>query len=187
LNCAQCKQEPQNRCVKECFDCTGGKELPNEYLNSENKSLHNITMTLQKEYGNNLSRLDEIIKFLQIMQWNRVGIAFCYSLANEAEELSKILEKYFVIESVCCKVGGHTVNDFKSECITSDSPCVVCDPVSQAQILNKAKVDINIELGLCIGHDILFQKYSEAPVTVLAVKDRIFSHNPLGAIYSWNK
>ena len=26
-------------------------------------------------------------------------------------------------------------------------------------------------------------KYSETPVTVLAVKDRVLAHNPLGAVY----
>ena len=33
------------------------------------------------------------------------------------------------------------------------------------------------------GHDSLFFKYSTAPVTVLAVKDRVTGHNPLAAIY----
>lgn len=29
----------------------------------------------------------------------------------------------------------------------------------------------------------LFVKYSEAPITVFAVKDRVLAHNPLGVIY----
>lgn len=60
----------------------------------------------------------------------------------------------------------------------------MCNPIGQAVILNKKKTDLNIILGLCIGHDILFTKYSQAPVTTLAVKDRVLAHNPLGAIYS---
>ena len=40
-----------------------------------------------------------------------------------------------------------------------------------------------IMLGLCIGHDTLFIKYCEAPLTVLAVKDRLLAHNPLAALY----
>jgi uncharacterized metal-binding protein len=31
--------------------------------------------------------------------------------------------------------------------------------------------------------DTLFIKYSQAPVTVFAVKDSMLAHNPLGAIY----
>jgi len=60
----------------------------------------------------------------------------------------------------------------------------MCNPVAQAMYLNKQKTDLNLIVGLCIGHDILFAKYSNAPVTTLVVKDRVLTHNPLGAIYS---
>ena len=49
--------------------------------------------------------------------------------------------------------------------------------------VNDAKVQFNILLGLCVGHDSLFFKYAEAPTTVLAVKDRVTGHNPLAAVY----
>ena len=38
-------------------------------------------------------------------------------------------------------------------------------------------------IGLCVGHDTLFMKYAKAPMTVLAVKDRVTGHNPLAAVY----
>ena len=38
-------------------------------------------------------------------------------------------------------------------------------------------------IGLCVGHDALFIKYSQAPVVPLAAKDRVLAHNPLGALY----
>jgi uncharacterized metal-binding protein len=59
----------------------------------------------------------------------------------------------------------------------------MCNPIGQAEFLNDAKTDFNIILGLCVGHDSLFIKYSKAPITVFAVKDRVLAHNPLGAIY----
>jgi uncharacterized metal-binding protein len=59
----------------------------------------------------------------------------------------------------------------------------MCNPVYQAKLLNDEKVDLNVLLGLCVGHDSLFFKYGEAPTTVLAVKDRVTGHNPLAAIY----
>jgi uncharacterized metal-binding protein len=59
----------------------------------------------------------------------------------------------------------------------------MCNPIGQAMMLNNAETDLNIIMGLCVGHDSLFMKYSEAPVTVLAVKDRVLAHNPLGALY----
>ena len=39
--------------------------------------------------------------------------------------------------------------------------------------LNKEETDLNILVGLCVGHDSLFYKYSKAPVTTLVVKDRV--------------
>lgn len=50
-------------------------------------------------------------------------------------------------------------------------------------ILNAENVDLAIMLGLCVGHDTLFIKYCQRPVTVLAVKDRVTGHNPLAALY----
>jgi uncharacterized metal-binding protein len=43
---------------------------------------------------------------------------------------------------------------------------------------------MNLVVGLCVGHDMLFTKRSEAPVTTFVVKDRVLAHNPVGAIYS---
>lgn len=34
------------------------------------------------------------------------------------------------------------------------------------------------------GHDSLFLKHSEAPCTVLVVKDRVLGHNPVAALYT---
>jgi len=59
----------------------------------------------------------------------------------------------------------------------------MCNPVFQAKLLNHEKSEFNILLGLCVGHDSLFFQYSQAPVTVLAVKDRVTGHNPLSVIY----
>ena len=38
-------------------------------------------------------------------------------------------------------------------------------------------------VDLCVGHDSIFFRYSEAPVTVLVAKDRLLCHNPAGALY----
>ncbi|OPY27009.1 MAG: hypothetical protein A4E27_00631 [Methanobacterium sp. PtaU1.Bin242] len=60
----------------------------------------------------------------------------------------------------------------------------MCNPLGQASFLNRENTDLNIIIGLCIGHDLLFTEHSKAPVTTLVVKDRVLAHNPLGAIYS---
>ena len=36
----------------------------------------------------------------------------------------------------------------------------MCNPIFQAKMLNEAKTDLNVVVGLCVGHDSLFYKYS---------------------------
>jgi uncharacterized metal-binding protein len=62
----------------------------------------------------------------------------------------------------------------------------LCNPVLQAQLLNAQKTDLNVVVGLCVGHDSLFMKHSEAPVTTLITKDRVLGHNPAAALYTSN-
>jgi uncharacterized metal-binding protein len=50
--------------------------------------------------------------------------------------------------------------------------------------LNEEKTELNILLGLCVGHDSLFFKYAEAYTTVLVAKDRVLGHNPIAALYT---
>ena len=45
---------------------------------------------------------------------------------------------------------------------------------------------MNIIVGLCVGHDMLFNKHSTAPVTTLVVKDRVTGHNPVAVLYGQN-
>ena len=59
----------------------------------------------------------------------------------------------------------------------------ICNNISQALILNEEKTDLNVVLGLCLGHDISFTKMSDAPATTLIVKDRRMGHAPAAALY----
>ena len=53
----------------------------------------------------------------------------------------------------------------------------------QAELLNREHTDLNVVVGLCVGHDSLFYKYSDAPVTTAVTKDRVLCHNPVAALY----
>ena len=61
-----------------------------------------------------------------------------------------------------------------------------CNPVAQARILNEVGTDLNVIVGLCVGHDMLFTRHSAAPVTTLVVKDRVTGHNPVAVLYGQN-
>ena len=59
----------------------------------------------------------------------------------------------------------------------------MCNPIFQATLLNEQETDFNLAVGLCVGHDSLFYKYSMAMVTTVITKDRVLAHNPVGALY----
>jgi uncharacterized metal-binding protein len=59
----------------------------------------------------------------------------------------------------------------------------MCNPIGQAEILNREGTDLNLICGLCIGHDIQFTKHSRSPVSTFIVKDRVLAHNPAGSLY----
>lgn len=134
------------------------------------------------------SRLKEIIEFAQKMDYKTLGLAYCAGLQSEAGKLSKVLEFHdFEVASVVCKVGC-TPKEFigvrQDEKVRIGEYESMCSPIAQAEILNEAGTDFNILLGLCVGHDSLFFKYTDAMTTVFAVKDRVLGHNSLAALYT---
>ena len=133
-------------------------------------------------------RVEEIAQFARKMGYRKLGIASCAGLREEAKILNTILEnRGFEVVSVCCKVGAipkERIGIKEEEKI--QGPGVfesMCNPITQAEVMNRLKVDLAVMLGLCIGHDTLFIKYCRVPMTVIGVKDRVFGHNPLAALY----
>ena len=133
-------------------------------------------------------RILEIIEFAQKMNYKKLGLIFCMGLRQEAKVVESILSANgFEVASGLCKMGRIPKEDIG---VTDDQKIKIgcfesmCNPIAQAYILNDEKTEFNIMMGLCVGHDSLFLKYSEAPCTVFAVKDRLLGHNPLAAIYN---
>jgi uncharacterized metal-binding protein len=133
------------------------------------------------------TRIVEICEFADKMGYHRLGIAFCIGLAAEAATVERILKsRGFEVVSVVCKAGRtpkESLGLSDEEKIHQGEDEAMCNPIYQAKLLNHEHADLNILLGLCVGHDSLFFKYAQAPTTVLAVKDRLTGHNPLAAIY----
>lgn len=133
-------------------------------------------------------RVQEICEFAEKMGYRRLGVAFCSGLHFEARVLARILEAQgFEVVSVACKVGGtakEAIGIRQEEKIRIGQFETMCSPIVQASILNEEKTDFNILVGLCVGHDSLFFKYSEAFTTVLVAKDRVLGHNPVAALYT---
>ena len=135
-----------------------------------------------------IPRVEELVHFARKCGYKRLGIAHCGGLNYEARLLMNLLEnKGFEVATVSCKVGA---TPKESLGLTPEQKIggpenweSMCNPIAQAEIINNLNVDFAIMLGLCIGHDTLFIKYCRVPMTVIAVKDRVFGHNPLAALY----
>jgi uncharacterized metal-binding protein len=135
-----------------------------------------------------LPRIEELILFARKCSYKKLGIAHCGGLSKEAAMLTDILEKNgFDVISVQCKAGAVPKEEIgiqpEEKLAGPENWETMCNPIAQAMIINRAEVDLAIMLGLCIGHDTLFIKYCDVPLTVLAVKDRLLAHNPLAALY----
>jgi uncharacterized metal-binding protein len=133
------------------------------------------------------TRMEEIVEFSRKMKCRKLGLAFCIGLSKEASVVQEILRmKGFEVISILCKAGRTSkdrVGIKDEEKIFRGTEESMCNPIFQAKLFNEEKTDLNILLGLCVGHDSLFFKYAKAPTTVLAVKDRVTGHNPLAPIY----
>ncbi|MCG6911948.1 MAG: DUF1847 domain-containing protein [Deltaproteobacteria bacterium] len=133
-------------------------------------------------------RILEIAEFAEKMDYRRLGLLFCVGLAGEARMVDKFYRgRGFEMVSVACKAGRtpkEALGLKEEQKIHPNTFESMCNPIYQAKIVNDQRVDFNILLGLCVGHDSLAIKHLDAPVTVLAVKDRLMGHNPLAAVYN---
>lgn len=124
------------------------------------------------------SRVEEIIAFSKTAGYKKIGIAHCISVTGEARRLEEILKENFKTARVNCKVGGISKGD-----LIGMGWGTACNPIMQAEILNEEQTDLNIVMGLCVGHDMLFAKHSTAPSTTLIVKDEIHNNCPNKGLY----
>jgi uncharacterized metal-binding protein len=206
VNCAKCPRPVCNSTAwQEGPDNCPSKVLPDiikkateKYLGKE---LHHFAVQASKQEGSGYmklphaprgpspvkSRVEEIMEFAHRMEYQKLGVAYCSGVQFEAGLLVPILEnRGFEIISVSCKCGSVPKEELGLEDWEKVMPGrfeAMCHPVAQAEILNSYKTDFNIMLCLCVGHDSLFLKHSQAPCTVLAAKDRVFGHAPLMALY----
>ncbi|MEG0069891.1 DUF1847 domain-containing protein [Cetobacterium sp.] len=164
------------------------EEIKNIYTEEENLKLAKNSALVESEGYCEWTRVQEIMEFSKKNNFKRLGVAFCVGLRKEAEIFSKVLKSNgFEVVSVICKNGSipkEFIGISDCEKVRPGTAEMICNPIGQAKLLKNEGAELNIMLGLCVGHDSLFIKYSEAPVTVLAVKDRVTGHNPLAPLYT---
>lgn len=162
------------------------EEISQLYIkNRQNHKVAVAAAEIEGEFYGKYTRVEEIVEFAKRIGAKKIGIATCIGLLEESKIFAQILRlNGFEVYGVSCKAGSvnktHIGVDEKYTCVTGP---VMCNPILQAKQLNKEKVDLNVIVGLCVGHDSLFIKYAKGLTTTLITKDRVLGHNPVAALY----
>jgi uncharacterized metal-binding protein len=134
-----------------------------------------------------MSRLAEAMEVAHRLGVTRVGFTFCVGFREEAGTLARILEiNGFTVSSACCKTGATPKEWFgirDEEKVRPGRPEMICNPVAQAELLNRDDVEFALVLGQCVGHDAATFRHLRAPAVALVAKDRVLAHNPVAALY----
>jgi uncharacterized metal-binding protein len=132
------------------------------------------------------TRVEEALDFCEQMGFSKIGFAVCTAFSSELA----IIRRLFVNKGMTVVAAGCAIGRVSAEArglpelgkyLNSG-----CNPLAQAEILNKEGTQLNFIVGLCMGHDILFTRASVAPVSTLIVKDRLMGNNPAAALYGYH-
>lgn len=179
MNCTSCNdricRKQQNSCSRESFDIA---EVIDQYHDPVNSEIVKAAAELV-DFGRagTLSRMEEIVEFATLMNYKKLGLAYCYGMEQHAKTIETVLkEKGFEVSAVSCSIGGLKQSEVNAaSCIHK----VSCNPLGQAEQLNSEKVDLTLVVGICLGHDILLNRNLKMDFTTLVVKDRKYNHTPM--------
>ncbi|MGI6095183.1 MAG: DUF1847 domain-containing protein [Lachnospiraceae bacterium] len=155
------------------------------YEEEENRRSMVAAAEVEHDFYCQYTRVQEIIAYAKKMGMKKLGIATCVGLIHESRILANILRRHgFEVYGIACKAGVQKKRDLGIPERCDEIGENICNPILQAKVLNDAKTELNIVMGLCVGHDSLFYKYSDALVTTAVTKDRVLGHNPVAALYT---
>ncbi len=189
LNCAgeACEYETGEnppQCVQGLVTDEMHAEVHDRYRDPENHRIMKAAI-MTSERCSNLTRVQETIEFAYRLGARKIGIATCTMLVEESRTLRKLLERAgFQVFGVACKVESNHRDDLDLVLEDGKRGSVLCNPIMQARLLEQAGTDLNVVMGLCVGHDTLFYKHSHAPTTTLVTKDHITGNNACAGLYA---
>lgn len=128
--------------------------------------------------GFDVNRLQAIRQFASAAGMKRIGLANCIVFSRQTKIIMAYFSRYFDVFAADCKYGRMTKENLFGE----NSRKVLCNPAGQSDFLNQKKTDLNISIGLCVGHDMIFSQKSLAPVTSFFVKDFMNEHDSAKAV-----
>ncbi len=181
MNCIACaskKCRAALSCGAESFDL--GSAKARYHRDYEQHMVQAAARLVDNGRAGNLSRIQELIEFIKQMRYKKVGLAYCYGMESLAKQVLLLLrDKGIPTIGVSCTVGGVSQSVVNEQ---SDLVGVSCNPINQALQLEEEGVDLAVVIGLCLGHDILFNRTFTHDTTTLVVKDRLFEHAPVKGI-----
>lgn len=163
-------------------------EAMKEYENPEIQKVAIAAAETESENYCKMTRLEETMEFAKKIGAKRIGLAHCVGLLQEANIAARVFRKNgFEVIGIGCKCGEQKKAQIGISEACHNTGINMCNPILQAKYLNDKKTDLNVLLGLCVGHDSLFYRYSDALVTTLVSKDRVMGHNTVAALYQADK
>lgn len=181
MKCTHCNTK-SCRGLEECNALkVASSEILTEYHKEENQQMvKSASRLIDDGRAGTLSRMQELVDFIKSMKFTKVALAYCYGMEKQAMKVSKYFKEYGInISTVSCTAGALGQNEIN---LSSKYSGVSCNPICQAEQLNAENIELTITMGLCLGHDIIFNKYINSYTTNLVVKDRVYSHNPMTEI-----
>lgn len=193
ISCHQCK-------TIECLDryprgvpdfCQANKfwdvieETKAKYFEPETAKIHLATAKILKRSSQQWPRVREAIELAKELGVKKVGLAVCVGLLREGREFARFLNRAGLeVVSAGCMIGGVEPEETGVPDEYLYGRMIACNPIAQAEILNREGTELNYIYGLCTGHDTLFMKNSKAPVTCVVAKDVATANNPSGVLFS---
>lgn len=169
---------------KSCVEIDQDKALA--IYDKEERRIMKAAAYVEATFYMKYTRLQETAEFAKRMGYKTIGLGFCMGIQDEAKLFARYFtQQGFEVKSVCCKNCGINKDVLKLKKVSKDNPVEpMCNPKGQAQYLNEHGAELFVSAGLCVGHDALFAKVCNGPVTTLVVKDRVLGNNPMSVVYS---
>ena len=158
-------------------------EVIDLYHTDEESALY-MKAAADVEMMGKMTRVEETMEFAERIGAKKIGIATCIGLLSEARTFARILRaRGFEVFGISCKCGAIRKTEIGLEQKTERMGLMICDPILQAKQLNAEKPDLVVTVGLCVGHDTIFYKYIDVPVTTLVTKDKVTVNNAAAPLY----
>jgi len=150
-------------------------------------TLTDVSREFGAELSPGLNRIQETKRFARVLGAKRIGISYCVGFRQEARLLAGVLVgNGFEVSSVCCKTGAvpkAKVGISDEEKVRPGEDEMICNPLAQAELLNRDEVHLTLILGQCVGHEAATLGSLKMPAFCIVAKDRVLGHNSVAALY----